>query len=132
MEIPKINREEVDFTTDSEICNVGFYEGEKDNRPFRIEVWSSYGIDVATFFISTVNLKEEDVKAFINSTPDRPGPSAPSLWRAGFPARPSCSWIPPRSRPSAGRRSSSRWRPPGARCAAACHWRRFPSRCGGF
>lgn len=68
MEIPKINREEVDFTTDSEICNVGFYEGEKDNRPFRIEVWSSYGIDVATFFISTLNLKEEDVKAFINST----------------------------------------------------------------
>lgn len=68
MEIPKINREEVDFTTDSEICNVGYYEGEKEGRPYRIEVWSSYGIDVATYFISTVSLKEESVKDFINST----------------------------------------------------------------
>ena len=68
MDIPKINREEVDFTSDSEICNVGYYEGVSNDRPYRLEVWSSYGIDVATYFISTYNLKEEEVRHFIVST----------------------------------------------------------------
>ena len=65
MEYPKIDREGIDFTSDTEVCNIGFNEGTYNDRPYRLEVWSSYDIDVATVFISSNNLNENDIRKYL-------------------------------------------------------------------
>lgn len=65
MEYPKINREGVDFTSDTEVCNIGYNEGVYNDRPYRVEVWSSYDIDVATVFISTKDLDENSIRKYL-------------------------------------------------------------------
>ena len=66
MKYPSIIRDAIDFTNDTEVCNIGYYEGTIDNeRPYRLEVWSSYGITSATVFMSSEDLKEEDVKKLL-------------------------------------------------------------------
>lgn len=69
MEYPKIVRDTIDFTSDTEVCNIGFNEDVlKDGRPYRIEVWSSYGVENATIFMSILGFEdktEEDIKKYI-------------------------------------------------------------------
>ena len=63
MDYPIIKRDIVDFTSDTEVCNIGYNEGTlKDGRPYRIEVWSAFGIETATIFISTQDIEDKDVK----------------------------------------------------------------------
>ena len=69
MDYPKIVRDNVDFTSDTEVCNIGYKEGVfEDGRPYRIEEWSSYGVDTVTIFISKIdleNLAEKGVKKYL-------------------------------------------------------------------
>ena len=69
MEYPSIVRDMIDFTSDTEVCNIGYNEGKlSDKRPYRIEVWSSYGITNATIFISIrgfENKDEKDIKRYL-------------------------------------------------------------------
>lgn len=63
MEYPQIVRDVVDFTSDTEVCNIGYAEGTlSDGRPYRVEVWSAFEIETATIFISTQNIEDKDVK----------------------------------------------------------------------
>lgn len=60
MKYPSIVRDTIDFTSDTEVCNIGYAEGNlSDERPYRLEVWSSYGITNTTIFISIVDLEEK-------------------------------------------------------------------------
>ena len=60
MEYPKVERENIDFSSDSNICNIGYNEGVlKDGRPYRLEVWSSNRIDTCTIFISNKDLEDK-------------------------------------------------------------------------
>ena len=60
MEYPRIVRDNIDFNSSSDVCNVGYYEGElRDGRPYRLEMWSSNGIDTATIFISNIGLEDK-------------------------------------------------------------------------
>lgn len=63
MEYPQIVRDVVDFTSDTEVCNIGYAEGTlSDGRPYRVEVWSAFEIETATIFISTQDIEDKDVK----------------------------------------------------------------------
>lgn len=68
-EYPKIVRDTIDFTSDTEVCNIGFYEGIfTDGRPVRVEVWSSHNIVNATVFFSIEDLEdktEEEIKTIL-------------------------------------------------------------------
>ena len=60
MKYPKIERENIDFSSYSDVCNIGYYEGKlRDDRPYRLEVWSSNRVDTATIFISTKDLEDK-------------------------------------------------------------------------
>ena len=60
MKYPKIERDNIDFSSSSDVCNIGYYEGKlRDERPYRLEVWSSNKIDTATIFISTKDLEDK-------------------------------------------------------------------------
>lgn len=69
MKYPKIVRDTLDFTSDTEVCNIGYNEGKfSDGRPYRVEVWSSYNITYATIFFSLIdleNLSEMDIKKML-------------------------------------------------------------------
>ena len=69
MKYPNIDREQVSFESDTEVCNIGYYEGTlDDDRPIRVEVWSSYGILNATIFISNIDLEklsEKEIKQYL-------------------------------------------------------------------
>ena len=69
MSYPMINRDGVDFTSDSEVCNLGYAEGElSDGRPYRIESFYTYGVESLTIFISIEGLEEKsmnDIKKMI-------------------------------------------------------------------
>lgn len=69
MKYPQIVRDTIDFMSDTEVCNIGYKEGKlKDSRPYRVEVWSSYGITNATIFISLIDLEEkseDDIKRIL-------------------------------------------------------------------
>ena len=66
MKYPSIIRDTIDFSNDTEVCNIGYYEGVIDSeRPYRIEVWSSQGITSATIFMSLEDLKMENVKKIL-------------------------------------------------------------------
>ena len=60
MDYPQIDRSNIDFASSSDICNIGYHEGTlKDGRPYRLEMWSSNGIDSATIFISNIGLEDK-------------------------------------------------------------------------
>ena len=60
MDYPIIDRSNIDFMSSTEICNIGYHEGTlKDGRPYRLEAWSSNGLDTATIFISNTGLEEK-------------------------------------------------------------------------
>ncbi len=64
---PTIIRDTIDFTSDTEVCNIGFYEGKlNDGRPIRVEVWSSHNILNATIFFSIIDLEEKTEKEIKN------------------------------------------------------------------
>lgn len=65
MELPKIDRDGVDFTSDTEVVNIGYNEGVYEERPYRIEVWANYDIDVATVFISNIDLPESNIRKYL-------------------------------------------------------------------
>ncbi len=69
MKYPKINRDQVSFESDTEVCNIGYYEGVlNDDRPVRVEVWTSYGILNATIFISNLDIEkypEKEIKKYL-------------------------------------------------------------------
>ncbi|MDE6292559.1 MAG: hypothetical protein K2L98_02635 [Bacilli bacterium] len=66
-EYPSIIRDTIDFTSDTEVCNVGFYEGIlNDGRPVRVEVWSSHNVLNATVFFSIIDLEEKTEKDIKN------------------------------------------------------------------
>lgn len=63
MDYPSIVRDTIDFASDTEVCNIGYNEGElSDSRPYRVEVWSSNGITSATIFISNIGLESVSEK----------------------------------------------------------------------
>jgi hypothetical protein len=60
MDYPKIERDNIDFYSNSDVCNIGYYEGDlRDGRPYRLEVWSNHGLDTATIFISNIGLENK-------------------------------------------------------------------------
>lgn len=63
---PKIVRDTIDFTSDTEVCNIGYYDGIfTDGRPVRVELWSSHNVITATIFFSVKDLEdltEKEVK----------------------------------------------------------------------
>ena len=62
MSYPIINRDGVDFTSDTELCNLGYAEGElSDGRPYRIESFLTYGVEALTIFISIQDLEEKSM-----------------------------------------------------------------------
>ena len=69
MDYPQIVRDTIDFTSDTEVCNIGFCEGVlEDGRPYRIEAWSSYGVDTITIFLSKIDLdhlSEKELKKYL-------------------------------------------------------------------
>lgn len=69
MEYPSIVRDTIDFTSDTEVCNIGFTEGIlSDKRPYRLEVWESYNVRNATIFISIKGFEdksEQDIKDYL-------------------------------------------------------------------
>lgn len=69
MKYPSIIRDTIDFISDTEVCNIGYTEGKlNDDRPYRLEVWSSYGITNATIFISLIDLEnksEDEIKKLL-------------------------------------------------------------------
>lgn len=66
MTYPRVLRDNIDFSNDSDICNLGFYEGEmNDKRPIRCEFWYTQGVNMMTIFISSINLKS-DAKTIID------------------------------------------------------------------
>ena len=66
MEYPSIVRDTIDFISDTEVCNIGYNEGNlTDGRPYRMEVWESYGVTNTTIFISILGLEvknEDEIK----------------------------------------------------------------------
>ena len=65
MKYPRIIRDTIDFGNDTEVCNIGYYDGIIDNeRPYRVEVWASQGVTSATIFMSLEDLKIENVKKY--------------------------------------------------------------------
>lgn len=70
MKYPKIERRTIDFTSDTEVCNIGYCEGIlEDQRPYRLEIWTSYGTIMATIFLSIIgfeNKSEEEIKKYIS------------------------------------------------------------------
>ena len=70
MDYPSIERDNIDFSSSSDICNIGYHEGSlRDGRPYRLEVWSSNGLDTATIFISNIGLEgksEVDLVKYIS------------------------------------------------------------------
>ncbi len=70
MDYPSIERDNIDFSSSSDICNIGYHEGTlRDGRPYRLEVWSSNGLDTATIFISNIGLEgksEVDLVKYIS------------------------------------------------------------------
>lgn len=63
MKYPKIVRDNIDFTSDTEVLNVGYYEGTlKDSRPYRLELWLSHEVLNATIFISIKDLEDKEEK----------------------------------------------------------------------
>ena len=69
MKYPSIVRDTIDFISDTEVCNIGYAEGTlSDARPYRLEVWSSYGVTNATIFISIIDLEnksEDEIKELL-------------------------------------------------------------------
>ena len=66
MKYPSIVRDIIDFMNDTEVCNIGYYDGVIDNeRPYRVEVWASQGVTSATIFMSLEDLKVENVKKIL-------------------------------------------------------------------
>lgn len=66
MKYPRIIRDTIDFGNDTEVCNIGYYDGVIDNeRPYRVEVWASQGVTSATIFMSLEDLKVENVKKIL-------------------------------------------------------------------
>ena len=60
---PMINRENVDFSSDTEVCNIGYWEGVlADKRPCRVEEWVFHGVLNATVFISLEGLENLSLK----------------------------------------------------------------------
>ena len=60
MDYPQIVRDTIDFTSDTEVCNIGYAEGTlSDTRPYRLEVWSSYGITNVTIFSYTFEISKK-------------------------------------------------------------------------
>lgn len=66
---PSIIRDTIDFISDTEVCNIGYQEGIlSDNRPYRMEIWSSYGVTNATIFISIIdfeNKSKDEIKQYL-------------------------------------------------------------------
>lgn len=61
IEIPMINRKDVNFQSNDEEINIGYAEGFlSDERPYRLECWSTYGITIITIFISVLGIENYD------------------------------------------------------------------------
>ena len=69
MKYPQIVRDNAMFTSDIEVCNIGYNEGLIDGeRPYRIEIWSTYEVTMATVFMSKKDLEkksEDDLKEIL-------------------------------------------------------------------
>lgn len=71
MKYPEIIRDNIDFISDTEVCNLGYNAGKLDDtRPWRIEGWTSYGKTFVTIFISIKGLEnksETEIKEIIKN-----------------------------------------------------------------
>lgn len=66
-EYPKIERDTIDFTSDTEVCNIGYYEGIfTDGRPVRVEIWSSHNVVNATVFFSIIDLEDKSEEDLVD------------------------------------------------------------------
>ena len=67
MKYKAIDRTNIDFTSDAEICNIGYFEKEYHDVPIRVEKFVANGITCVTIFIPKIDSldDEEKIKKFI-------------------------------------------------------------------
>ena len=67
MKYKAIDRTNIDFTSDAEICNIGYFEKEYQDVPIRAEKFFANGITCVTIFIPKIDSldDEEKIKKFI-------------------------------------------------------------------
>lgn len=68
MKYKAIDRSNIDFTSDAEICNIGYFEKNYENIPVRGEKFVSNGITCVTIFIPKIDIfdDEEKIKKFLS------------------------------------------------------------------
>lgn len=69
MKYKAIDRSNIDFTSDAEICNIGYFEENYQNIPVRGEKFVSNGITCVTIFIPKIDEfdDEEKIKKFLSN-----------------------------------------------------------------
>lgn len=67
MKYKMINRDNIDFTSDADVCNIGYIELYVDEIPIRLEKFYTRKITCVTIFIPMLeSLKtEEDIKKYL-------------------------------------------------------------------
>lgn len=67
MKYKAIDRTNIDFTSDAEICNIGYFEKDYQDIPIRGEKFVANGITCVTIFIPKIDSleDEEKIKKFI-------------------------------------------------------------------
>lgn len=68
MKYKAIDRSNIDFTSDVEICNIGYFEKKYQDIPVRGEKFIANGITCVTIFIPKIDSfdDEEKIKKFIS------------------------------------------------------------------
>lgn len=67
MKYNKIDRTNIDFTSDAEVCNIGYFEKYVKDIPIRIEKFVTNGITCITIFIPKIEIfnDEKTIKKFL-------------------------------------------------------------------
>ena len=63
----RIDRSNVDFTSEPDICNVGYYEDTLDDYPIRLEVFTINGVDSCVVFIDEENMNASKLKDLLSN-----------------------------------------------------------------
>lgn len=67
MKYKMINRDNIDFRNDADVCNIGYFEYYVKNYPIRLEKFYTRGITCLTIFIPDIKefKLEKDIKEFL-------------------------------------------------------------------
>ena len=68
MKYKAIDRTNIDFTSDAEICNIGYFEKEYQDVPIRAEKFFANGITCVTIFIPKIDSLDDEEKIKIIAT----------------------------------------------------------------